>query len=400
MSPSDENKRSFFECLGLSLEHGTFRRATLSKPSRESAWKRIAVSLFTDSSGTLSVAFDYDNGRQIERKNMTPEEARTLFSTLVPDQYSAVHLRIADEELQFEKSTQGTFRLKRRPAESLTEIPGGHNREKNYLVPATSPFLTGLGIASKAGEIKRERYDKFRQINKFIEIIASLVPNAVLSSEHGISAIDFGSGKHYLTFALSEYLQRFSAQSSVTGVEQRPELVQFGQELALSLDWNHLRFTEGSIATAPKHDADLVVALHACDTATDDAIARAVESEARFICVAPCCHKYVRKHFQPSLDLKPMLRHGIVQERFAEGLTDSLRVLVLEALGYETKLFEFISLEHTAKNVMITAAKTGRQNKTSLEALNALKEKFKLPDFYLDRALAERLRSVGAVVHN
>jgi hypothetical protein len=400
MSPSDENKRCFFECLGASFANGTFRRATISKPSREGDWKRIAASLFTDSSGSLLVAFDYDNGRQIERKNMTPEEARALFTTLVPTQYSAVHLRLADEELQFEQSNLGTFRLKRRAAEPLPEVPIGHNREKNYLIPATAPFLMGLGIASKIGQIKRERYDKFRQINKFIEIIASLVPSSVLSSERGVSAIDFGSGKHYLTFALSEYLRRFSAQSSVTGVEQRPELVHFGQELALSLGWNHLCFAEGSIATSPIHDVDLVVALHACDTATDDAIARAVEAEARFICVAPCCHKYVRKHFNPSKDLQPMLRHGIIQERFAEGLTDTLRVLVLEALGYETKLFEFISLEHTAKNVMITAAKTGRINTTSIEALRTLKEKFKLPDFYLDRALADRLRLVGSLAQD
>jgi hypothetical protein len=133
--------------------------------------------------------------------------------------------------------------------------------------------------------------------------------------------------------------------------------------------------------------ADLVVALHACDTATDDAIAHAITADARYICVAPCCHTYLRKHFQSSDDVRPMLRHGIIQERFAEGLTDSLRVLVLEALGYQTKLFEFISLEHTAKNVMITAAKTGRPNRASLDAIHALKTKFCLADFYLDRVL-------------
>jgi hypothetical protein len=399
MSPSDENRRLFFESLETSLATGTFRRATISKPIAETPWKRIGVSIFTASAGSSSIAFDYDNGRQIERKNTTPQEALDLIIGLVPIQYSAVHLRLADEELQVEQSNQGTFRLKRRPAEKLDDIPAGHNREKNYLIPATASFLVGVGIASKIGAIKRERYDKFRQINKFIEVIASLLPSGVLSSDRGVTAVDFGSGKHYLTFALSEYLTKFSAQSSVTGVEQRPELVQFGQELARSLGWTQLRFTGGTIADTPLRETDLVVALHACDTATDDAIARAVKADARFICVAPCCHKYVRNHFHPPEDLKAILRHGIIQERFAEGLTDSLRVLVLEALGYQTKLFEFISLEHTAKNVMITAARTGRPNPSSLEALRALKEKFKLTDFYLDRVLAERLHSVGPIAH-
>jgi hypothetical protein len=387
MSSSDTNKSSFLECLRESLQDGSFRRATLSKPTTETPWRRISVSVFTGSSGSPIVAFDYDNGRQVERKNLSPQEAFDLFVELVPSLYSAAHVRLAEEELQFERSDRGTFRLKRHQAPALNAPANSHNREKNYLLAADTPFLVGVGIASKAGAIKRERYDKFRQINKFLEIIASLIPASVLSSEAGITAFDFGSGKHYLTFALSEFLSRFSAGSTVTGVEQRRELVQFGQELAESLGWTQLHFTEGAIATTPVRGADLVVALHACDTATDDAIAHAIAADARYICVAPCCHKYVRKHFQSSDDLRPMLRHGILQERFAEGLTDSLRVLALEALGYQTKLFEFISLEHTAKNVMITAAKTGRPNRATLDAIHALKSKFSLSDFYLDRVL-------------
>ncbi len=387
MSSSETNKSSFLECLQESLSNGSFRRATLSKPTTETPWRRIAVSVFIGSSGAPIVAFDYDNGRQVERKNLAPDEAFAVFVDLVPGVYSAAHVRLAEEELQFEQSDRGTFRLKRHQAPPLGSPTKTHNREKNYLISAEAPFLVGVGIASRPGAIKRERYDKFRQINKFLEIIASLIPTSALSSERGISAIDFGSGKHYLTFALSEFLSRFSAGSTVTGVEQRPELVHYGRDLAQSLGTRHLHFTEGTIATTPVKGADLVVALHACDTATDDAIAHAITADARYICVAPCCHTYLRKHFQSSDDLRPMLRHGIIQERFAEGLTDSLRVLVLEALGYQTKLFEFISLEHTAKNVMITAAKTGRPNRASLDAIHALKTKFCLADFYLDRVL-------------
>jgi hypothetical protein len=148
---------------------------------------------------------------------------------------------------------------------------------------------------------------------------------------------------------------------------------------------------QGTIADFPIQSIDLVVALHACNTASDDALARAIRAKARFICIAPCCHSYVRQAFTPSDDLRPMLRHGIIEERFAEGLTDSLRVLVLEALGYKTKLFEFIALEHTAKNVMITAQLTEHRKQASLKAIADLREKFKLQDFYLDKQLADLL---------
>jgi len=167
-------------------------------------------------------------------------------------------------------------------------------------------------------------------------------------------------------------------------VEQRPDLVSVGQGLAEQLQLPNLSFLHSSIGSSAITSADLVVALHACDTATDDAIHKAVAAQAEFICVAPCCHKYVRQRFTSSADLLPLLRHGILEERFCESLTDSLRVLVLESLGYQTKLFEFVSLEHTAKNVMITARKTGKINPESMRTLQQLKEKFDLSDFYLD----------------
>jgi hypothetical protein len=200
--------------------------------------------------------------------------------------------------------------------------------------------------------------------------------------------VDFGSGKHYLTFALHEHLRKLSASSRTLGIEQRPELVSLGQGLVERLEIPNLSFNYSSIAASDVKAADLVVALHACDTATDDALHKAVAAGAEFICVAPCCHKYVRQKFTGSADLLPMLRHGIIEERFCESLTDSLRVLLLESVGYQAKLFEFISLEHTAKNVMITARKTGKPNQDSKVALERLKDKFKLPDFYLDLALA------------
>jgi hypothetical protein len=387
MSSSENNKIAFFEIISDSLSHGTLRKATLSNPGPGVPWRRVTLNLFKNAAGNLEVAFHYDNGTQVERKNLSPAEANAALTGLVPAQFRNVNVRTTDQEVQFEETKQRTFRLKKREHSGDPSIPS-HNRSKNYLVPSDSPFLFELGISMRDGTIRRDRHDKFRQLNKFVEVIEDLIPPERLRASDGVSVVDFGSGKHYLTFALHEHLRRYSASSRTIGVEQRPELVSLGQSLAERLQIPNLSFNLSSIATSEVRAADLVVALHACDTATDDALQKAVMAGAEFICVAPCCHKYVRQKFTSSADLLAMLRHGIIEERFCESLTDSLRVLLLESVGYQAKLFEFISLEHTAKNVMITARKTGKPNQESTLALKRLKEKFKLTDFYLDRALA------------
>ena len=386
MSSSDDNKRSFEAILRQSLTDGTFRRATLSNPASGVGWKRVAINLFQSPSKEPQVAFHYDSGTKVERKNHSPQMAGDELCSLVPNLFRSANVRLEGEEILFEQTPQHTFRLKRRATEEETQI-AQHNREKNHIVSSEAEFLFELGITSKDGAVRRDRYDKFRQINKFVEVISSLIPQARLSDPQGLMAVDYGSGKHYLTFALHEYLTKQSFASRVVGIERRTDLVTLGQGLAEKLECRSLSFQEGTIASSEISSADLVVALHACDTATDDALVKAVSVGAGFICVAPCCHKYVRQQFKSSPDLAPLLRHGILEERFTESLTDSLRVLALEALGYRVKLFEFISLEHTAKNSMITAVKCGGENAQSLRALQELRDKFSLSDFYLDRQL-------------
>lgn len=388
MSSSVANKNIFFELLKDALETGGFIKATLSKPNVSPRWKRVVVGSFIDSQGRALISFDYSDGIQTERKNHASGEAYELLTTLIPDQFKAANVRLKGEEIIFELSAQGSFRLKRKRVEGGDVAPTSHNREKNYLVPPTASFLVNLGIATREGEVRRDMYDKFRQINKFIEIVSTLIAPSDLQSSDEFSVFDFGSGKHYLTFALHQYLASRHKALKVTAVERRPDLITLGRQVASSLGIESLSFQEGAIAESELTNPTLVVALHACDTATDDALAKAVRSGARYICVAPCCHKYVRARLKPSRDLLPILRHGILEERFAESLTDSLRVLALEAAGYQTKLFEFISLEHTAKNVMITASKTDNPNAESLEALKGLKAKFGLDDFYLDKDLS------------
>jgi hypothetical protein len=383
----NENLKIFTDFLNLSLETGAFLKATLSKSVPGFRWKRAVVSSYIASSGERQISFEYSDGRQVERKNLKNPEAFRALIDLIPTCFRSVYLRASHEELSFEATDRGSFRLKRKVLEGNAPTIQQHNREKNYLIPVSSPFLFELGITSETGVPRRDRHDKFRQIQKFIEVIDNLVPRDTITKSTSFNVVDFGSGKHYLTFALNHYLSNISPNISIVGIEQRDELVSIGQAIADKLGEQNLRFVADSIESAPLDKADLVVALHACDTATDDAIARAVISGARFICVAPCCHKYVRRSFQSSEDLLGILRHGILEERFAESLTDALRVLALESVGYQVKLFEFISLEHTAKNVMITAFKTGQHNLESQETIKRIKDKFSLKDFYLDRKL-------------
>lgn len=391
MSSSLDNHNAFFDALEKALLDRTFIKLILSKPLAGFRWNKVVITKFLDARGVVSTSIEHFDKTQTQRVNIPYEATFSEVQNLLPAQMLAGHLKTAEHELMLEKTPHNSFRLKRLSVSTPPRPVPAHNREKQYLIPTDSQFLVELGIASASGGIRREKYDKFRQIQKFIEVISDLVPVSVRSSPTGLSAVDFGSGKHYLTFALHAFLSQGSAASSVRGVERRADLVSMGQSVAERLSTQTLTFVEGSIAETSVHNVDLVVALHACNTATDDALAKAVQARARFICVAPCCHAYVRQQLTTSDDLRPMLRHGILEERFAEGLTDSLRVLTLEALGYESKLFEFISPEHTAKNTMITALWTGQKRAESLQAIRQLKAKFGLRDYYLDAALSNLL---------
>lgn len=384
---TSDNRIKLRDILHDSFTEKSFLKATLSKPVPECQWKRVTVATFRNHHDIEEVCFEYFTERQAQRKNVAYSDAYQILETLLSTSFRSMYLKTAAEEVSFEQTDRGTHRLRRKAlCEAATSLPQ-HNREKRYHISPDCPFLFELGITSPTGTVRRDRYDKFRQIQKFIEIISLLIPKSALDSKNGLVAADFGSGKHYLTFALHEFLTSMSPHHKVLGIEQRSELVALGNEVARKLRSRHLEFISGTIDSTPLEKADLVVALHACDTATDDALAQAIKMGARYICVAPCCHKYMRKRFTPSDDLMSILRHGLLAERFAESLTDSLRVLTLESYGYQTKLFEFISPEHTAKNTMITAVKTNSPQRDSTQRIKELCRKFALKNYYLDQKL-------------
>jgi len=265
-----------------------------------------------------------------------------------------------------------------------------HDRVKERLIePNENIYLRELGITNANWEVRREMSDKYLQINKYIELLA---PHLIeLSLPDNYHVVDMGSGKGYLTFALYDYLtNNLKNKVQMTGVEYREDLVTICNDIAQKSNFENLNFIEGTIEKTVLDHIDILIALHACDTATDDAIYRGIKSNASLIVCAPCCHKQIRKEFNVTNELSQVMKFGILKERQAEIITDSIRALILEAFGYKTNVFEFIPLEHTPKNVMIVGRKVQKENPDKQKILNeiaAIKQIYGIKKHYLETLL-------------
>lgn len=295
-------------------------------------------------------------------KNHVPEEATREIGALIGSDFLDAHLFSASQNAQLECQPDGTARLRITTPTTTSTIPlasAEHNRTKTHLIPAQAPWLRGLGVTNERGQPREGMADKFRQIQKFAELLSHLLAEAKLPEDRPLTIVDMGSGKGYLTFAVAALL---GERAQVRGIEARPELVDLCNRVARENGLaSRLSFSAGHIADAKLEACDVLIALHACDTATDDALARGLAAGAQLLVVAPCCQKELRRQLTPPPILVDALRHGIFQERQSEFVTDSLRAQLLEWMGFQTKVFEFISTEHTAKNVMISAIKAAAQ---------------------------------------
>ncbi len=304
--------------------------------------------------------------------------------------FCALYTTYNDIIVEYNKKREPRLYTKK-PTFTRVEIKG-NNKIKPRYISSKAKYLYSLGITNQKGEVKNDKYYKFRQIDKFIEIVDSLYRDSSLEEKENIKIADFGSGKSYLTFALYDYFTyRLNKKVEIKGVEVRGELVELANSIAADCSYNGLTFLNGTIADFPKEKTDIVVALHACDTATDDAIAKGIALEAEIIILAPCCQKYVRNKIKIPESIKSIFHHGILEEHISSFVTDGLRALVLESCGYKTKLFEFISQEHTSKNIMITAVKhAGDENIKLIKQMEIenIKSEFGLEDFYLDKIIS------------
>ena len=337
----------------------------------------------------FSFTFHYKT-RDIIKNQIQPEALGNLRIALT-DEFRSAQLATTEFDMSFERNGD-KVRLKRSEVAGREAPSTEHDRAKNRPLTETGkPYLHALGITGKDGVVRNDAQDKFRQINKMVEIFAPLI-QAIEADKPRI--VDMGAGKGYLDFALYDYLANVANRpAEVIGVEMRDGLVTDGNATAAASGFEGLSFVPGTIIDYDATGADAVIALHACDTATDDAIFKGIAAGAALIAVAPCCHKQIRRQMEagkPASQLDVMLRHGIFLERQAEMVTDTLRALLLELSGYRTKVFEFVSDAHTPKNNLIVAekdARTGRDREAVLKQIAEVKAMFGVDKHYLEGLL-------------
>lgn len=314
----------------------------------------------------LSFTFRYKTRDVV--KNYTISEGIALLEKEVLNGFAFTTLFTTTCDLSLSRLSGDDYELKSKPASLTAQPSSAHNKEKKRLVTADAEksYLHALRITDSQGTVFKNAQEKYKQINQYIELLSPMLKN--LGKSDLKQVVDMGSGKGYLTFALYDYLHNvLKLDTQVTGVEFRKDLVDLCNNIASDAGFGQLNFVEGSIQDYETQEMDLLIALHACDTATDDAIFKGINAGARLIVVAPCCHKQIRKEINSGKkknELDFLLKHGIFLERQAEMVTDGIRALIMEHFGYKTKIMEFNSDVHTPKNILVVGVK---QKETEVE---------------------------------
>ena len=381
-SPGAATLARFIALCAASLDDGGFESLLLSKHcGPEADLKRVSARPIA-LRGSPCLSFVYRYAARDETKNLPIADALQRLGALLGPVFRHAQLHTRDAVVELMISQRGVCTLRRRPvipdaADELatTSAPdarrpaSAHDREKHRTVDVTRPFLTALGVTTAQHTVVPAMSRKWKQINKFVEVFAgALQASDLLDAElaqtgaaRPVRVVDFGAGKGYLTFAVHDHLlQQPGIDAQVTGVELRPDMVRLGNAVVAQLGLAGLCFDEGDVRSRAVQPIDVMIALHACDTATDHAIHLGLRGGAAIILCSPCCHKELRPQLLSPHPLRPILQHGVHMGQQAEMLTDGLRAMLLDACGYDTQVFEFVALEHTQKNKMILAVKRAR----------------------------------------
>ncbi|QIB69101.1 SAM-dependent methyltransferase [Aminipila butyrica] len=311
---------------------------------------------------------EYHFEKKVTHENLPLEEALLLCGRLMSESFKQLNIQTADQDIQVLAAKPENPKVIRRNTEKRQVKNLSHNKEKKYIIPEKTPceFLIKLGVMGPDGEVFQKHYAKFRQINRYLEIVADVMEHLPEKAGKPLKIIDFGCGKSYLTFALYHYLKIMEGREvEIIGLDLKEDVIDFCNKTARELGYRELTFLKGDIADYTSDHADMVVTLHACDTATDFALINAVAWQAKVILSVPCCQHQLFNQIKSPLH-QPMYKHGILKDRFTELLTDGLRGLKLEACGYQVAMIEFTSLEHTAKNIMIRAVKSEKAAKAGV----------------------------------
>jgi len=338
-----------------------FLNATLSNPKDKNGVKKVKVRPILKKDVLLFQCEAHQNN-QVFHENYGADIAVEMLLQYM-EQFRQMQLETKKFRYTVLVSKKGKVTVqKKQQSGCVKEVDLSHNRTKKYILQegVAVPFLQDLGVMTAEGKIVRTKFDKFRQINRFLEFIEDILPQ--LAKDREVTILDFGCGKSYLTFAMYYYLHELKKYDvRIIGLDLKTDVIRYCNELSEKYGYKKLKFLEGNIADYTGVDeVDMVVTLHACDTATDFALDKAVGWNAKVILSVPCCQHELNGQMK-SETLEPLFKYGLIKERMAALVTDALRAEYLESCGYDAQILEFIDMEHTPKNILIRAVKTGKK---------------------------------------
>lgn len=350
-----------------------FIMAVLSSPRTKDQAQKVKVRPVLKQ-GTLFFQCErFQNNQAFHENKNAQETCESILAYMEHFRQMQLDTMTARYTVLISKKGKVTVKQKKQDRE-IKQADLSHNRKKNYLLQEGIhvPFLEDLGVMTAEGKIVRSKFDKFRQINRFLEFIEDVLPE--LPSDRELKILDFGCGKSYLTFAMYYYLHELKGWDvRMIGLDLKKDVIRHCNELAQTYGYEKLKFLEGNIADyTGEEKVDMVVTLHACDTATDFALKKAVGWDARVILSVPCCQHELNAQIQNKV-LSPIMNYGLLKERFSAIVTDALRAEYLKSEGYETQILEFIDMEHTPKNLLIRAVKTGKKGE-NLDTIKVCEE--------------------------
>ncbi|MDX2109892.1 MAG: SAM-dependent methyltransferase [Verrucomicrobiota bacterium] len=368
----------FLEKCATALKDTTFVRLTFGAyAGPEIGLEKLQVRLVELKSGTHLQFRQQFRTRDVV-KNVALASAVESIAECMKSGFRSARLFTTENDWQLDPAKDGTVRIHRAPPTFKDKPTVAHDREKSRLIDARSPWLQALGVMDAQGHVREKMSAKWTQINAFIDILDAHLNASPLAQATAIRLSDMGCGKGYLTFAAYAYLRETrGVQTTVIGVEQRDDLVTTCNTLAKKCGYEGLSFIKGYINEIPLAGIDVLVALHACNTATDDALHAGIQAGTSIILCAPCCHQEIRPQLIAPEVLSGVLKHGILAERMAELVTDGLRAMLLEQAGYTAKVLEFVPDEHTPKNLLITGIRHERRSETIHTATNRVGDEIK-----------------------
>lgn len=371
-------------------------RATVSSPRKSGMAQKIVIRPFMEKNRLMFQQEEYRNN-QVFHTNLDKETAVERICSLVGHDYRQLDLQCEQGSYRILVSKKGKVNIKEQKNTSVKKIDLAHNRKKQHILDGSEkiPFLMDLGVQTKDGKIVDKKQKKLRQINRFLEFVRDVLPVLKKNAQNGrpLRIIDFGCGKSYLTFAVYYYLKiRNGIDVQMTGLDLKTDVIRHCNELAEKYGYTELRFSEGDIRSYEGAEkVDMVITLHACDIATDYALEKAVKWGANVILSVPCCQHEIANQIDSEL-LSPLLKYGILKERFSALLTDALRASLLEQNGYDVQILEFIDMEHTPKNLLIRAVRNQEKREGNTEKRELERQRYEtLCDAVNSHGTLERL---------